>query len=139
MGATTHTEISGKTKRFSGNGRGLGYPTANINTDVELIDGVYLGYASLGEFKDNPAMIFVGIPATVGDKVWRVEAHLLDIPDQDYYDLPISARLIHYIRPNQTFASVNKLQEQMKDDEAYARKYFKGAGPYSTIIPEGKK
>ena len=117
--------ISGRTVRFSGKGRGLGYPTANIQTDIQLKDGVYLGRASLAGFQNHPALVFVGVPTTVGDELWRVETHLLDIPDQDYYDLPLTLELGQYIRPNKTFPSVEKLQEQMKADEALARQYFK--------------
>lgn len=116
--------LSGRTTRFSGNGRELGYPTANIQTTARLKDGVYLGRAKLAEFDRHPALIFVGVPTTVGDTVWRVEAHLLDIADRDYYDLPLVIELIRYVRANKTFATKEALKRQMKADEADARRYF---------------
>ncbi len=116
--------ISGIVTRFKGNGRRLGYPTANLTTDTELDDGVYLGYASLLEWQDQPAIIFVGVPTTVGDTVRRVEAYLLDIPDKDYYDESLSLKICRYQRANQTFDSIEKLLEVMKHDEASARQWF---------------
>jgi FAD synthase len=118
-------KIEGIVTRFKGDGRKLGYPTANLNVDTELKDGVYFGHADLKDYKDNPALVFIGTPTTMGETRRRVEAHLLDIPDEDYYDEHLAATLEHYHRPNQTFESVDALLEAMKDDEAQARKYLK--------------
>lgn len=116
--------ISGKTLAFSGYGRKLGYPTANIQSDTELPDGVYFGYANLATYKHQPALIFVGVPVTVGDKQRRVEAHLLDITDIDYYDLPLRLELCHFHRPNQKFDSIELLQTAMVVDAEAARQWF---------------
>ena len=115
----------GKTKPYKGNGRKLGYPTANIDVATDLKDGVYFGYADLARFKNHPALIFIGAPTTMGDKERRVEAHLLDIPDADYYDRKIQLNIMHFHRPNQHFVSVEELKEAMQADEAAARKWFK--------------
>ena len=89
--------IVGVVERFAGNGRKLGYPTANLNYDTKLPDGVYFGYANLGVLKDKPALIFIGTPTTVGDTVRRVEAFLLDIDDIDYYgeNMTLDVRYFH--------------------------------------------
>jgi FAD synthase len=79
-------ELNGIVRHYAGNGRSLGYPTANISTQTKLTDGVYFGYAELKEFHRWPSLIFIGIPTTVGDRGRRVEAHLLDIPDHNYYE-----------------------------------------------------
>lgn len=117
--------ISGIVSRYKGNGRELGYPTANLNTNTELEDGVYFGYASLAEWQDHPAIIFIGVPTTMGDTERRVEAHLLDIPDEDYYGLKLELRIYHYHRANQNFEGVEKLLEVMKNDELVARQWFR--------------
>jgi riboflavin kinase / FMN adenylyltransferase len=118
------TTLIGPVMPYKGNGRKLGYPTANIKTDTDLDDGVYFGYANLGEYQNHPALIFIGTPTTMGDTERRVEAHLLDIVDQDYYGLPITMELQHFYRPNETFASIDDLLKAMKQDEATARAWF---------------
>jgi FAD synthase len=110
--------------RYNGNGRKLGYPTANLKVETDLKDGVYFGYANLAGYANHPAMIFIGVPTSMGDTGRRVEAHLLDITDRDYYDLPIRLDIRNYHRPNQTFANIDALLGAIKADEAAARHWF---------------
>ena len=116
--------LTGKVTPFAGDGRTLGYPTANIITTTDLSDGVYFGFANLGPYNRHPALIFVGVPTTMGQSERRVEAHLLDIPDQDYYELTLELELIQYHRANLTFATIEELQTAMRDDESVARIWF---------------
>ncbi len=116
--------LSGTVTRFQGNGRRLGYPTANLTTETDLADGVYFGFADLADWTRHPAIIFIGTPTTMGDTARRVEAHLLDITDKDYYDLPLKVSIEHFHRPNQKFASAAELIEAMQADEAAARHWF---------------
>lgn len=124
MQDTQPMTLQGTVTRFKGNGRQLGYPTANLTTATDAADGVYFGFANLAGYSRHPSLVFVGIPTTVGDTERRVEVHLLDIPDTDYYDLPISVTLDHFRRPNQTFAGIDELKVAMKADEAAAREWF---------------
>ena len=117
--------LQGKVTHFKGNGRKLGYPTANIHTNTTLDDGVYFGWADLGEYKHYPALIFIGTPTTVGDKGRRVEAHLLDAKDVDYYDLELKLGVQLFHRSNQTFKSIDELLIAMKSDEASGRAWAK--------------
>jgi riboflavin kinase/FMN adenylyltransferase len=116
--------LGGVVTQFQGNGRKLGYPTANIHTDTPLDDGVYFGRANLQVFKEHPALVFIGVPTTVGDTKRRLEVHLLDIPDEDYYDTALEVTLLEFYRPNQTFRDVTELQMVMKADEVAARDWF---------------
>ncbi len=118
-------DIEGKTKRFKGNGRKLGYPTANLSEDTDLADGVYFGRANLDKFSDNPALIFIGVPTTMGDKSRRVEVHLLDIPDLDYYDKNIKVKILKFHRSNIKFDNIQQLLKVMREDERVARAWFK--------------
>ncbi len=120
--------LDGIVTRYKGNGRKFGYPTANIDTATELQDGVYFGFADLADYIHHPALIFVGVPTTVGDTERRVEAHLLDIPDQDHYDQPLTLELTYFHRPNQKLASIDELLEIMKQDEAAGRDWFSQQG-----------
>lgn len=117
-------QLSGVVTTFQGNGRKLGYPTANLKTKISLQDGVYFGFADLGKYTHHPALIFVGQPITVGDAERRVEAHLLDVADKDYYGQTLRLQISHFHRPNQLFASVDELVVAMKSDEASARRWF---------------
>lgn len=116
--------ITGKTEQFKGNGRKLGYPTANIHSDTEMKDGVYFGQADLDEFARHPSLIFIGTPTTMGDTDRRVEVYLLDIPDKDYYDQDLTVKLEYFHRANKTFANMEDLLEVMHDDEKQAREWF---------------
>lgn len=118
-------KLEGTVQRFKGNGRKLGYPTANLSTDTDLTDGVYFGFANLAKYKNHPALIFVGTPLTLSDKVRRVEAHLLDIDDIDYYGLKMQLEVKHFWRFNQKFRSRKALVNAMKADEVTAREWFK--------------
>jgi riboflavin kinase/FMN adenylyltransferase len=127
--------LSGTVTKYKGNGRKLGYPTANIQAQTELADGVYFGFANLATFKAQPALIFIGVPTTMGDTDRRVEVHLFDIPDQDYYGQTITAKLCNYYRPNQTFKSVDELLEVMRTDETAGRLWLaeNPLGPWATF------
>lgn len=116
--------LNGIVKPYKGNGRKLGYPTANLNVETDLKDGVYFGFADLGEMRDKPALIFVGIPTTVGDTERRVESYLLDIPDEDYYGQKLTVTIGHFHRSNKTFENLDQLMDAIKDDELTARKWF---------------
>ncbi len=61
----------------------------------------------------------------MGDKLRRVEAHLLDIADKDYYGRLLKLDIHKFFRPNQKFASVDELLVAIKADEVAARKWFK--------------
>lgn len=121
-----HEILTGTVTAFSGNGRKLGYPTANVRTETALKDGVYFGYADLGTYRNHPALVFIGTPTTIGDTVRRIEAHLLDATDRDYYLLQLTLRIKYFHRSNRTLASVQELLAMIQDDEAVAREWFAG-------------
>jgi FAD synthase len=125
MDSKSIAELSGVTLPFEGNGRTFGYPTANIHANTDLVDGVYFGYASLGEYSHHPALIFIGTPTTVGAKKYRIEAHLLDITDKDFYGETLRLDVRHFHRPNELFDSVEELLTVMRTDDSAARKWFK--------------
>lgn len=121
-------KLSGIVTPFEGNGRGFGYPTANIRVDTDLEEGVYFGFADLAQYKHHPALIFVGTPITVGAAEHRVEAHLLDIPDRDYYNEQLTLDIKYFHRTNQHFDSIKELLAVMARDESTGRAWFKKAG-----------
>jgi riboflavin kinase/FMN adenylyltransferase len=117
-------KLSGQVVKFKGDGRRLGYPTANIRTDTHLSEGVYFGFADLASFNARPSLIFIGVPTTLGEQEQRVEVHVLDIPDVDYYDQALSVRIEHFHRPNKRFENVEELVAAIRSDEDHARSWF---------------
>ena len=113
---------------FNRQGRSFGYPTANIKSGTNLKNGIYFGFADLDTYHKHPAIIFIGIPTTVGDSSRRVEAYLLDVADKDYYGLDISLDIKKFHRSSKAFDSIEELKDAMKSDEIAARKWFKGTG-----------
>jgi riboflavin kinase/FMN adenylyltransferase len=104
-------------------GRELGYPTANLDPDLEgylPMDGVYAtwaviegtSYASATSIGNNPT--FDGIPQH------RVETHLFD-QTLDLYDRPIELQFVDYLRPMAKFDSVDALVDALHDDDARIR------------------
>lgn len=116
--------ITGVVEKFTGNGRLLGYPTANLSVPTNLEDGVYFGWAKLGTKTKQPSLIFIGTPTTVGDTERRVEAHILDLADKDYYGEALELGVIYFHRSNENFDSIEELIVVMKDDEVKARSWF---------------
>jgi riboflavin kinase/FMN adenylyltransferase len=119
--------LAGTVTRFKGNGRKLGYPTANLTVKTDLADGIYFGLADLADWADQPAVVFIGTPTTMGDEQRRVEVHLFDIPDKDYYDQPLSISIRHYHRPSRTFKDIDQLLEAMQADMVAARQWLTSA------------
>jgi riboflavin kinase/FMN adenylyltransferase len=117
-------KLRGTVRHFKGNGRKLGYPTANIDANTNLADGVYFGFADLEQYTHQPALVFIGTPTTVGDTGRRVETHLLDIADVDYYGHDITLDVQFFHRSNLTFDSIDELLVAMKNDETTARAWF---------------
>jgi len=116
--------LQGTVKPFAGNGRKLGYPTANIEISADVAEGLFVGYVKLLS-KELPAIIFIGAPITLGDNIKRAEAHILDFEDKDLYGESVEFIVISKIRNNKKFDSKEELIKQMQQDEQYARNYFK--------------
>ncbi len=114
--------ITGVVQRHNGRGRTLGYPTANLNYDGTLPDGVYIAYTTIGE-EEFPSLAFIGTADTFNDFNRRLEVFILDF-DRDIYDQQITVELITFIRENRRFDSVDDLIKQMQWDEQDARVFF---------------
>ncbi len=109
-------------------GRTLGYPTANLRFAYEPALpalGIYFGRASARSRDVHPghaALISVGVrPTFEGDGTVLVEAFLLDW-DGDLYDAELDLELVHRLREERRFDGADALIEQMRRDEADARR-----------------
>ncbi len=115
-------------------GHQLGFPTANLAFDyVPAMPalGIYLGRVSVPDRNVgplHPALVSVGVRPTfhVGGQV-LVEVYLLDW-DGDLYDAVLSVELHARLREERRFESVEALVEQMRADEAEARRIIAADG-----------
>lgn len=103
-------------------GRTIGFPTANIHIEEEykLIPkiGVYVVKALVNE-ETVFGMMNIGFNPTVNGEKQTIEVHLFDF-DKDIYDQNIEVSLLHYIREEQKFSSVDALKEQLNLDKTVA-------------------
>lgn len=113
-------------------GRELGFPTANLAFDYTPALpalGIYLGRVSVtdrGVGPDHPALVSVGVrPTFHDDGRVLVEAYLLDW-DGDLYGAALDLELVARLREERRFDSVEALVEQMRADEADARRRIGG-------------
>ena len=112
---------------ISGNQRGvrLGFPTANITPDKELVParGVY-AVRVLREGKSHDGVLSIGFNPTFADGKRSVEVHIFDFHD-DIYGESIEVLFIERIRDEVRFESPEKLIAQIDRDIARARKILK--------------
>lgn len=128
--------IEGVVVTGDGRGRTLGFPTANLAVQPEKLipaTGVYAVKVFLkGQRIDkstsqqiNPmtynGMMNIGLCPTFGGRtVRRVEVHILDF-DADIYGQTLSVQLLHHLRDERRFPSVEALVSQLKADAARIR------------------
>ena len=125
-------QLSGKVARGDGAGAGLGFPTANLEPENQLIpaSGVYAGRALVAG-ETRTCVINIGVRPTLhpeGESRQAViEAHLLDF-EADLYDTAIALDFCVRLRGERRFESVDALKAQIAKDIAITRQYAKRVG-----------
>ncbi len=106
-------------------GRQLGFPTANINMGEYLRPhfGVYAARINLNGVAYN-GVANIGQRPTVGGTAERLEVHIFDF-DQDIYGEVLTVELIEFLRPEQKFANLDHLKQQIAEDAASSRNVLK--------------
>jgi riboflavin kinase/FMN adenylyltransferase len=109
-------------------GRELGFPTANLAFDYhpQLPKlGIYIGAVEVperGVGPGHPALVSVGVRPTFHDEGQvLVEVYLLDW-DGDLYGAELTVELLGRLRDELRFDSIEALVQQMRADEAEARR-----------------
>jgi len=123
-------EITGEVVRGAGRGRGLGFPTANIRPEAELLPkpGIYACRASIledaagggGGSKKLAALSIGTNPTFVSAGKLSVEAYLLD-HDGDLYGKRLRLEVAARLRDELRFESVDALVAQIHADVARTR------------------
>ncbi len=111
-------------------GRTIGFPTANLEINPELVlpaTGVYAAWAALGD-SIHPAVINIGQKPTFHQEYpLSVEAHLIDF-DQEIYSQHLRILLYQRLRGEKRFNSVEALVAQITSDRETARQLLGKAG-----------
>jgi riboflavin kinase/FMN adenylyltransferase len=120
-----HYFIDGAVVRGAGRGRELGFPTANLATDNELLPpaGVYATMVSIGGIA-FPAVTNIGVRPTFGDvDQVQVETHVLG-QQRDLYDSRVRLSFVQRLRDERKFPDVDALKAQIEADCRAAGRLF---------------
>jgi riboflavin kinase/FMN adenylyltransferase len=108
-----------------GRGRAIGFPTANLETENELLppDGVYATTTTLAGLV-RPSVTNVGVRPTVDTSGRRsVETHVFGL-DEDLYGRTLRVGFVQRLRDERRFESVDALRAQIEADCERARVLF---------------
>ncbi len=103
-------------------GRTIGFPTANMQTDAELLPahGVYAGWARTNGGDWYQAVANLGKRPTFDGLRFLIEVHLLDFSD-DLYGSELEFAFVEHLRGEETFEDGEALSKQIKIDVRNAR------------------
>jgi riboflavin kinase/FMN adenylyltransferase len=117
--------VDGTAVRGDGRGRTIGFPTANLCTENELLPphGVYATTATIDGVV-RPSVTNVGVRPTV-DRSGRttIETHIFDV-HRDLYGATIRVGFVLRLRDERAFDSVDALRDQIAADCDRARVLF---------------
>jgi riboflavin kinase/FMN adenylyltransferase len=117
-------EIYGRVVK--GRKREIGFKTANIFTDFDIIprDGVYITELAVGSQRFE-SVTNIGKNPTFGEDSLSIETHILDFSG-DLYDREVGLFFLDRIRDEIAFEDVSSLKAQIETDIEVARAYFRG-------------
>jgi riboflavin kinase/FMN adenylyltransferase len=105
-------------------GRTIGFPTANLdytNDDkIRLRHGVYAVMVEV-ENRIFKGMLSIGTRPVLKNSPEKIEVHILDF-QEDIYDKTIRINVVHWLRSQQKFNSLQEMQTQLEADRENAKK-----------------
>jgi riboflavin kinase/FMN adenylyltransferase len=114
--------IEGVVRKGRQLGRKLGFPTANVALGDYVAPkfGVYATRTRLTDGRRFNGVANIGVNPTTGEVEPRLEVWLFEF-DEDIYGETIETELVAFLRPEEKFANVQLMVEQIRRDEALAR------------------
>jgi riboflavin kinase / FMN adenylyltransferase len=108
--------VHGRVVEGRGQGKEIGFPTANLDLSSALIPGrgVYAVQVETGQ-ETHAAVANLGVRPTFGKHQFCFEVHLLD-KSKDLYGKTLAVQMIQRIRSEKKFKSVTDLQAQIHLD-----------------------
>jgi riboflavin kinase / FMN adenylyltransferase len=102
-------------KGFS-RGKSLGFPTANVLIEEQLVpaDGVYAAQCKIND-KNYPVALSIGTMPTFGRNARQIEAHLIGF-DGDLYDTTLTVELLDWLREQRAYSGIEPLKLQIARD-----------------------
>ncbi|MFQ5682620.1 MAG: bifunctional riboflavin kinase/FAD synthetase [Candidatus Binatia bacterium] len=121
--------VSGRISSGHQRGRGLGFPTANLVAQTEVLppDGIYATFLQVGGQR-WPSVTSIGLNPTFGEGPRTIECYIFDF-EQDLYGRHVQLFFIKRIREEKKFPSADLLVEQIKQDVSRAKKILSGIRP----------
>jgi len=104
-------------------GRSLGYPTANIEPENDMLPprGIYAAQLRVGQRLHNAAA-YIGHRGTFHENEPQVlEVHLIDETNIDLYGQQVEVSYLEYLRGDRVFEDADQLKEKIKADLATIR------------------
>lgn len=118
--------LTGKVVKGKGLGRELGFPTANIqiNEDYKLIpkQGSYV-VSSVIKKQQIFGMLNIGMNPTVNGEKESIEVHFFNF-NEDIYNKKIQINLLHRLRNEVKFNSLDELKNQLATDKETSLSYL---------------
>ena len=117
-----HFQISGTVIHGDKRGRELGFPTANLSINNDLLlpcDGIFAAWAHING-KRYMSATSIGIRPTFGLSERLVEAYILDFSG-DLYGQNIDLKFVERIRGQEAFANIESLIHQVNEDVTNTR------------------
>jgi riboflavin kinase / FMN adenylyltransferase len=113
------TVVEGRKK-----GRELGFPTANLQTENELVppDGVYATTLTVDGIV-RAGLTNIGVRPTFGESARTIETHLLNF-EGDLYGTRVRLGFVQRLRDERRFEDVDALRAQIQADQRRAERLF---------------
>ena len=117
--------LRGTVATGEGRGRGIGIPTANLQTHAETWPplGVYATFATVGGVR-RASVTNIGLSPTFDRRENlvqpRIETHIFDF-DQNIYQQALKVEFVKKLRDEKRFSSVEDLKSQIQQDIVLAR------------------
>lgn len=114
--------LTGTIKKGKGLGKQFGFPTANLHIaeEYKLIpkNGVYVVKSTLGD-TEYYGMMNIGFNPTVSGTEKSIEVNFFEF-EGNLYDKKVQVSILHRIRDEHKFDSVQELKEQLKKDRNHS-------------------
>jgi riboflavin kinase / FMN adenylyltransferase len=126
-----HHFVSGAVVRGRNRGNKIGFPTANVQPNTELIPpaGVYAVQMWIGrEQTPRPGVANLGFRPTFAEQDFSIEVHLFDF-DGDLYGERVRVDFIQRVRDEMKFDGIDSLVAQIQADVAQVRSLLPFAPP----------
>ncbi len=109
-------KVEGEVVKGKGRGKGLGFPTANVEPFNEVIpkNGVYAALVDL-DSSLHKAVVNIGLKPTFGEEDYTIEAHILDF-ERDLYGKRVGIHFAFRLRAEKKFDNIEQLREAIGKD-----------------------